>query len=79
MFAIEAPAGSGKIAIRVSNLASGMDPLLSVFDGAEVLIVERTLKDSEAQGGYVVVTVPHSGGETFYAKVSHKLSGGVGC
>jgi Mg-chelatase subunit ChlD len=78
MFAIPAPAGSGEIAIRVSNLALGMDPLLSVFDGAKVLIQKRTLTDTQAQGGYVVVTVPYSGGETFYAKVSHQLPSGTG-
>jgi uncharacterized protein YegL len=78
VFSIPAPADSGEIAIRVSNLALGMDPLLSVFDSAEVLIVERKLTDFDAQGGYVVVTVPYSGGETFYAKVSHQLSDGVG-
>lgn len=76
VFVIATPAALTEISVRVSNLAFGMDPRLSVFDSSEVLIEERT--ETEAQGGYLTVTVPVTGNATLYARVSHESPSGTG-
>lgn len=78
MFVMTVPAGSVEIAVRISNLAFGMDPLLRIYNASEDLIEESTLADSDAQGGYLANTVLTTGGETLYASVSHQLPDGVG-
>jgi len=75
-FELQVPADVNEIAVRVSHVALGMDPQLTVIgeDGVSVLATGN-LDDSAAQGGHVAVFVPVVPGQTLFAEVAHRVGG----
>ena len=79
VFAFEVPPVADEVAVRVSGLALGMDPMLRIFnsDGMTVL-AEGTLATTSGQGGYLALRVTAPAGTTLFPEVSHTQAAGTG-
>ena len=78
VFKITNPEGLAEIAIRVSNLAFDMDPVLKIQNELKQDIAEGTFDSSESQAGLLSVIIYTSGNESYYAEVSHRDKDGTG-
>jgi calcium-activated chloride channel regulator 4 len=72
VFAIAVPSGLSEMVFRVTDLALGMDPKLTILDPAGTPIGQPvTLANGNSRAGYAYVRVPTAGNTSLYAKVEH--------
>ncbi|MGD0650647.1 MAG: VWA domain-containing protein [Verrucomicrobiia bacterium] len=77
-FEVDMPTVTSSVVVRVSNLASGIQPLLKIYgsDGT-TLLGQGDLTNAVSPAGYIVLQVDHVAGATLYAAVSSTTTGGT--
>jgi hypothetical protein len=80
-FEFTAPDDATTLVGRVSGLAGGLEPLLTLYDSdGTTSLGQGTLDDAASENGYLYVSVPVTGGETYFASVEQsaaKQDGGL--
>jgi hypothetical protein len=77
-FQLDVPYGMDSVVVRVSNLASGIQPVLKIYDDTGTnLLGQGDLSTSASPAGYVVLEVKHVSGVTLYAAVSSTTTNGT--